>query len=445
MTQGPIMKLILLFALPICAGNILQQLYNTVDTLVIGNYCGSVSLAAVGTSAQPVELLLCIFLGLGTGVSILVSQCVGSGDFETLKKIIATAISFLYLCAVPLSVLGLFIGPLVLKFMQVPDDAYPQAVSYISILFLGTLGNMGYNMNAGILRGVGDSRSSLLFLLISCFINIVLDLLFVAVLHMDVLGVALATIIAMFISWFISILYLQKKYPELQVTLLPRQLDKSILLQIIRIGLPLGLNNSVYSVGHIVMQSLINAQGSTFMAACSVATKVTGIANVAISSLSSAATTFSGQNVGAKNYARLKKGGLRIPLFSGLITASAGITFTIFCRPFLNLFSDDAAVLDLAVTYIRVVLPFTWMYAVLNGIISFVNGLGQIRYTTAVNILMLWVVRIPTGYLISYFYNGTYCMASLPISFAFGMTCMLAYFLSKKWKEICRLATESTR
>jgi len=181
------------------------------------------------------------------------------------------------------------------------------------------------------------------------------------------------------------------------------------------------------------------------MAACSVATKVTGIANVAISSLSSAATTFSGQNVGAKNYARLKKGGLRIPLFSGLITASAGITFTIFCRPFLGLFSDDAAVLDLAVTYIRVVLPFTWMFAVLNGIISFVNGLGQIRYTTVVNILMLWVVRIPAGYLISYFYDGTYCMASLPISFAFGMTCMLAYFLSKKWKDICRLAAANAR
>ena len=152
MTSGSIMKLVLLFALPICVGNILQQLYNTVDTLVIGNFCGSLSLAAVGTSSQPVEMLLCIFLGLGTGVSILVSQCVGSGDDETLRKIIATAISFLYLCAVPLSVLGLFIGPLILKIMQVPDDAYAYAVSYINIIFLGTLGNMGYNMNAGILR-----------------------------------------------------------------------------------------------------------------------------------------------------------------------------------------------------------------------------------------------------------------------------------------------------
>lgn len=443
MTQGPIMKLVLLFALPICAGNILQQLYNTVDTLVIGNFCGSLSLAAVGTSSQPVEMLLCIFLGLGSGVSILVSQCVGSGDNETLKKIIATAISFLYLCAVPLSVMGLFIGPMILKIMQVPDDAYAHAVSYINIIFLGTLGNMGYNMNAGILRGVGDSRSSLIFLVISCIVNIVLDLVFVAGLKMDVTGAALATIIAMFSSWLFSILYIQKKYPDLRFTLLPKYMDKSILKQIIRIGLPLGLNNSVYSVGHIVMQSLINAQGSTFMAACAVATKLTGIANVAITSLSSAATTFSGQNLGAKNYARLKQGGLRIPLASGLITACAGITFTVFCRPILGFFTDDAAVLDLAVTYIRVVLPFTWMYAVFNGIICFVNGMGEIRYTTVVNILMLWAVRIPTGYLIAYFISGTYCMACIPISFAFGMSCMLAYFLTKKWQNICRLATSA--
>ena len=443
MTQGSIMKLVLLFALPICAGNILQQLYNTVDTLVIGNFCGSLSLAAVGTSSQPVEMLLCIFLGLGTGVSILVSQCVGSGDDETLRKIIATAISFLYLCAVPLSVLGLFIGPLILKIMQVPDDAYAYAVSYINIIFLGTLGNMGYNMNAGILRGVGDSRSSLLFLVISCIVNILLDLLLVAGLKMDVTGAALATIIAMFSSWIFSILYIRKKYPELQFTFLPKHMEKSILKQIIKIGLPLGLNNSIYSVGHIVMQSLINAQGSTFMAACAVATKLTGIANVAITSLSSAATTFSGQNLGARKYTRLKQGGLRIPLTSGLITACAGITFTIFCRPILGFFTDDTAVLDLAVTYIQVVLPFTWMYAVFNGIICFVNGMGEIKYTTVVNILMLWAVRIPTGYLIAYFISGTYCMACIPISFAFGMTCMLAYFLTKKWQNICRLATSS--
>lgn len=441
MTTGPIMKLIILFALPICIGNILQQLYNTIDTLIVGNFCGSVSLAAVGTSAQPVEMLLCIFLGLGTGVSILVSQCAGSGNTEKLKDVVATANSFLYLCAIPLSILGLYLGPLILKCMQVPDDTWDYSVSYIQIIFLGTLGNMGYNMNAGILRGVGDSRSSLIFLLISCFVNIVLDLLFIAVFGMDVAGAALATIIAMFVSWFFSIAYIQKKYPELAFTILPKRLDKDILAEIIKIGLPLGLNNSLYSVGHILMQSLINMQGSTFMAACSVATKLTGIANVAISSLSTAATTFAGQNLGAQNYVRLKQGSLRIPLFSGLITCLAGLLFTYFSRPVLDLFTDDPTVLDLAVRYTYVVLPFTWIYAIFNGIIYFVNGLGEVRYPTIVNVLMLWAVRIPCAYFIAYYIDGGYVMAAIPISFVFGMLSMFAYFLTKRWKNIKRLAS----
>lgn len=436
MTQGSIMKLVVLFALPICVGNVLQQLYTTVDTLVVGNFCGSISLAAIGTSAQPVEMLLCIFIGIGSGVCILVSQYTGSGETEKLKRTVATATSFLYMAAIPLSVLGFFIGPALLKMMQVPEDTFATAVIYLRILFLGTLGNMGYNLNAGILRGVGDSRASLIFLLISCIVNVVLDLLFVAVFKMDVAGAALATIIAMFASWFFSIYYIQKKYPELEFTLLPKLLDKQSLRDIIKVGLPLGLNNSIYSIGHILAQSLVNMQGSTFIAACSVATKLTGIANVAIGSFSSAATTFSGQNLGAKNYERIKKGSLQIPLFSGLVTCIGGLIITAFAHPLLGLFTNDAAVLEMAVLYVRVVLPFTWCFAVFNGIINFVNGLGEVKYPTVVNMLMLWAVRIPVAYLIAFFIDGKYLMACFPISFAFGMTCMLCYYRTKKWKRI---------
>ncbi len=442
MTQGSIMKRVLLFALPICVGNVLQQLYGTVDTLVIGNFCGSVSLAAVGTSSQPVEILLCVFLGLGTGVSILVSQFIGSGDMESLKEIGATAISFLFLCSIPLTIIGQFAGPAVLRFMQVPDDTWELANAYISIIFFGTLGNMGYNMNAGILRGMGDSNASLLFLIVSCAVNIVLDLVFVAGLGMDVAGAAWATTIAMYCSWLFSIVYIRKKYPEFCFTYLPHRMNKRMLGSIVAIGLPLGLNSSIYSVGHILMQSLINLQGSIFIAACSVSSKVTGIANVAITSLSSAATTFSGQNLGAENYVYLKKGGIQIPLFSGLITCIAGLLVTFWCRPLLEFFTRDAAVLDIAVRYIRIVLPFTWAYAVFNGIICFVNGMGEVRFPTVVNLLMLWAVRIPCAWLITWYIDGGYVMACLPISFVFGMCCMFSYFFSKNWKKIGKLAAE---
>ena len=436
MTQGPIMKLIVLFALPICAANILQQLYTTVDTLVIGNFCGHTSLAAIGTSSQPVEILLCIFLGIGGGASILVSQYTGGGQTDKLKSVVGTVTSFLYMSAIPLSILGLILGPMILKLMQVPDDTMHLAVSYLRVIFLGTLGNMGYNLNAGILRGLGDSRASLFFLIISCIVNVVLDVIFVAVFRMDVTGAALATISAFFASWFFSIGYIQKKYPEIGLTLLPREMDKQVMKEIIRIGLPLGLNNSIYSIGHVMTQSLINMQGSAFIAACSVAGKITGIANVAITSFSQAAATFSGQNFGAGNMQRLKKGSLRIPLSSGAITCTAGLIMTTFCRPILGLFTDDPQVLALAVQYVHIVLPFTWCYAVFNGIINFVNGLGDVKYTTVVNILMLWAVRIPTAYLIAYFIDGQYLMAAVPISFVFGMTCMLAYYRTKKWRTM---------
>jgi len=441
MTKGPIMRLVILFAIPIIIGNVLQQLYNTIDTLIIGNFCDAVSLAAVGTSAQPVEVLLCVFMGIGSGISILVSQYAGSGDEEKLRKIVETSTAFLYLSAIPLTILGMFIGPLVLKIMQVPEDAWDLSNAYLRIIFLGTLGNMGYNLNAGILRGVGDSRASLIFLLISCVINIVLDYLFVAIIPWGVEGAAIATVVAMYASWVFSIVYMRKMYPELEFKWIPKKLDKQMLGSIISVGLPLGLNNSLYTVGHIVMQSLINMQGSTFMAACAVATKLTGIANVAITSFSNAACTFSGQNLGAKDYVRLKKGHLLIPVWSGTVTCTAGVLLTIFCRPVLSIFTKDPAVLEMAALYIRIVLPFTWLYAVFNGIINYVNGVGEVRYTTIVNILMLWAVRIPVAYFINYFIDGKYVMASLPISFAFGMICMLCYYNTKKWKKLILPAT----
>ena len=444
MTNGSIVKLILLFALPICAGNVLQLLYNTVDKLVIGNFCDSASLAAVGTSSQPVEMLLCIFLGIGTGVSILVSHSVGGNDQKRLKTVTATAIGFLYCSAIPLTVIGLFVGPLILRFMQVPADAWDYAVAYLQIILLGVLGNMGYNMNAGILRGLGDSRSTLIFLIISCIANIVMDLLFVVVFHMNVSGVAVATTISMYISWLFSIFYIKKHYPELEFTFLPQRIDKNELKSIIQVGLPLGLNNSIYSVGHMVLQILINMQGSTFVAACSVATTVTGIANVAIGSFSAAATTFSGQNFGAQKYRRLVTGGRLSPICNGVIAASAGIIVTIFCRPILSVFTKDSAAIDLAVLYIYVVLPSYWTYAVFNCILNFANGLGEVRYSTMINLLMLWAVRIPCACLIAFCISGTYVMACYPISFAFGMICMLHFFRTKQWANIKQKAAEET-
>ncbi|MBR1701589.1 MAG: MATE family efflux transporter [Lachnospiraceae bacterium] len=439
MTTGSIMGKVFLFAIPIILGNVLQQLYTTVDTLVIGNFCGETSLAAVGTSAQPVEVLLCIFLGIGTGVSILVSQYMGAGDWERMKRVSDTAVFFVYVCGLPLCVIGYFVTPLILGWMGAPADTWDAAVTYTRIVFFGALGNIGYNMNAGILRGMGDSKASLWFLVVSCIANIVLDLVFVVALGMDAGGAALATTLAVYLSWAISILYIRNRFPKLEFQVFTRRFDRLELKQIIGIGLPIGLNNSLYSLGHVALQTLVNAQGSAFMAGASVAGRVTGLTNVAITALSSAATTFSGQNYGAKNFDRLRKGYVKIPVISGLITLSAGLCVISFRMPILRFFTRDELVLLYAGRYVFVMLLSQWLYAIFNGVICIVNGVGLIRYSTIVNILMLWAVRIPAAYLISRFFDGTYVMLCYPISFSFGMVMMLGYYVfSKRWKEIIR-------
>ena len=437
MTQGPIMKNVMLFALPIVIGNVLQQLYTTVDALVVGNYCGDASLAAIGTSSQPVEVLLCIFLGIGSGVSILVSQYSGARECDRIRDLSQTAISFVYCVGIILGVLGYFLAPWILSVMGVPEDAFAPSVSYTRIVFLGTLGNIGYNMNAGILRGMGDSKASLWFLLVSCIANVVLDLVLVAGVGMDVRGAAIATIAAMYMSWAASIIYIKTRFPELELTVFPRKVVKRELRRMLTLGVPIGLNNSLFSFGHMAMQTFVNAQGMTFMAGASVAGRITGCTNVAINAVSAAATTFSGQNYGAQNIDRLRQGYIKIPLVNGLITLGLGLAIISFRMPLLGFFSEDPMVLMYASRYVVTMLLSQWAFAVFNSISNIVNGVGLIRFTTIINLLMLWAVRIPGAYIISTYFDGTYVMLSIALSFFFGMFCMIFYYIfSKKWRAI---------
>lgn len=437
MTHGPILPTAVRFALPICAGNVLQQLYSTVDTLVIGNYCDSSALAAVATSSQPLEILLCIFLGIGSGVSILVSQAAGRDDADRQRELARTAVWLLYATALPLTVLGLLLGPLLLRFMQVPPDAWDGAIVYLRITTLGCLGNMGYNLNAGILRGLGNSRTSLWMLMVSCVVNIVGDLALVGGFGLGVGGAAFATAAAMMLAWAFSILYLLRRVPELRFPVLPAGHDRETLREILHVGVPLGLNNALYSFGHLLLQTLYNTQGSVFVAGCSVASKLSSLANIAITSFSSAASVFSGQNFGAGLTDRLRKGALRIPLCCGAFTLACGLLLTAFGRPVLGLFTRDAAVLAVAERYVFVVLPFTWCYAVFNGIMNYLNGLGEIRYPTFVNLLILWGVRIPAAWGLAAVGLGGWAMAGISLSFIAGMIAMLPFYRTHRWQELC--------
>lgn len=434
MTTGSLIKNVLWFVLPICLGNILQQLYGIVDTLVIGKFCGANSLAAVGTSTKPVEILLCVFLGIGTGISILVSQYTGSGDKKRMKELVQTSITFLYVSAIPLTVLGPFLGIVILKFMKVPEDVYGVAASYINLVLLGTIGNMGYNMNAGILRGFGDSMSSLLFLFVACGINILLDLILVGKLGMDVEGAAIATSVSMLTAWVFSILYIRKKYRELEFPFFPHSINKEMLKGILTVGLPLGLNSSIYSWGHILLQSLINAEGTIFIAGCTIGEKIDNIGNMANAAFASAGTTYAGQNLGAGKRENLKSGMIRIPVMASLFCLGMAIIILVFSNKITMLFTPDVQIQKAAVLYILWTMPFMWIFALFNTMMGIVNGLGIVKYPTIVNLISLWVIRIPICYLLGNLFGKKYLLGGIAASYLFAFLCMLV-FVFIHWKN----------
>lgn len=440
LTQGSIIGRSVLFALPICGGNILQLLYTTVDTLVIGNFGNRNALAGIATSTQPLEILLCVFLGIGGGISVLVSHAVGARDEARIKTLVKTSVWFLFVSSIPLTVIGIALGPLILKAMQVSPDAMHDAVMYLRITTLGILGNMGYNFNAGLLRGLGNSTSTLWMLGVCCAVNVVLDLLFVAVFHWGAAGAAAATAIALFLSWFFSIIYIRRNYSQVQLPLLPKGYDRAVLKEVLRIGLPMGMNSALYSFGHLFLQAVYNMQGTVFVAGCSIAGKVNNIASITIVSFSQAASVFSGQNFGARHYRRIKRGAWQIPLTAGLVTFVAGVIVLLFCRPIMMGFTRDEEVIEFAVRFTRVVLPFQWNYAVLNVIMHFGNGLGHVKYPTTVSLLMLWVIRIPSAYILSWLGYGEWAMASVSLSFFVGMIAMFFYFCTKSWRKVSAMA-----
>ena len=444
MTRGPILRQVVLFALPICLGSILQLLYSTVDSIVIGNFCGASSLAAVGTSSQPIEVVMCLFLGIGSGLAILVAQALGRGDVPRQRQLAMNGVFFIYLSALPVTILGVVCGPLLLSLMAVPADAYALAAGYLRIVFLGTLGNLGYNVNAGLLRGLGNSRATLYFLLISCLVNIALDLLFVAGLGWDVTGAAAATAIAMYVSWLSSVVYISRKYRDLGYRALPYGHDWTTLRDMARIGLPLGLNTSVFSLGHMAMQTFVNMQGSAFVAACTIGAKINGFTSVTVNAFASAITSFAGQNLGAGRYDRLYRGGRLLPLFNGMVGLCLGMAFVAGCRPLVSLFTSDPEVAWEAVRFVRIVLPFIWAFAAYNGVVFFSNGIGFVRHPTVVTILMLWAVRIPTAWLVNRFWDGHMITIGHPLSFLFGMLAMLPFYLTKPWREIREKARGET-
>ncbi len=379
LTEGVIWKQILKYFFPILLGTFFQQLYNTVDAYVVGNFEGTAALAAVGgTTGVLISLLVNFFVGLSSGATVVLSQCYGRGDLEGAEKATHTAIMLSIVGGAVLMIPGIFLARWALNAMGATEEVIGNAVSYIRIYFIGIIGNLLYNMGSGILRAIGDSKRPMIFLIICCLVNIVLDLLFVAVFRMGVTGAAIATILSQAISAVLVLIALMRAKGEcyrLQVNRL--RMDRVLLPEILRIGLPIGLQSTMYNIANIIIQSNINSFGTNAMAANTAYGRVDSIFWMIISAYGVTLVTFVGQNYGARKYARIRQGFKTCFLLSAASTLIIIGTMILLRRPLLGLFTDSEEVLEIGFTMMLWETPFYICYVPIEMLSGTMRGMGD--------------------------------------------------------------------
>ena len=384
MTEGSIPDKIVRFAVPLFLGNLFQQLYNTADALIVGNLLGDRSLAAVTSTGTLVFLLVGFFAGIFMGAGVVISRYFGSRETEKMRKAVHNAILFALLSGTALTLIGTTLTPIILGWMGTPAEVMPQSVTYIRIYFAGSLGLSLYNACMGIMQAVGDSRHPLYYLIISSVTNVCLDLLFIGVFGMGVDGAALATILAQFLSAGLCLRRLFRTKED----------HRLVLRLILRYGLPSGFQNSVIGFANVVVQSNINAFGELAMSGCGAYAKVEGFAFLPITSFTSAITTFVGQNLGAEEFDRAKKGARFGILCSLLIAEGIGVITYVFSPVFIGAFCDSQAAIAFGVDKAHICALFFCLLAATHCLSAVLRGAGRAMVPMVVMLSVWCVLRV---------------------------------------------------
>ena len=358
MTEGNIWMHMLHFSVPMAIGLLFQQLYNTVDTLVVGQFVGQQAQAAVGSTGPIINTIVGFCAGLATGASVVISQRYGAHDNEGLSRAVHTTVALTFVISLIATMIGQIIITPMLRFMQTPEDVMPESACYLSIYFAGVSGILFYNLGSGILRAVGDSRRPLLFLILSALLNTALDLLFVLAFGMGVDGVAYATILSQILSAVLVLITLTREKEYYGIRWRKVRVDRESLKMILKIGLPSSIQSAITAFSNVFVQSYINYFGSACMAGYGVYGKIDAFALIPVQSISMASTTFVGQNWGAKQPARAREGVRMATLMSIISTAVLGILVFALARPLMGFFSPEEEVIEYGIRFIRIVTPF---------------------------------------------------------------------------------------
>jgi len=431
LTEGAIWKKMILFALPLFFGNLFQQLYNTADSLIVGNFLGSNALAAVTSSGSLIFLLVGFFNGIAIGAGVVIARYYGARNIEMLHKAIHTTVGFGIVSGVLLTIFGIWFTPHVLIWMKTPSDVLPESITYFRIYFLGSLAFVLYNNFVGILQSVGDSRHPLYYLIFSSVVNIVLDLLFVGVFHLGVGSAAAATVISQFVSAALCLYHLTRKCPaEYRVSLRRIHLNRFMLRQIIRNGLPAGIQNSVISIANVVIQSNINRFGKIAVAGCGSYSKIEGFAFLPVTCFSMALTTFVSQNLGAGKYDRVKKGA-RFGLTCGaLLSELIGVAIYFFGPSLVALFNSDPSVIAYGVKQAHIVTLFYFLLAFSHCMAGLLRGAGKSSVPMLVMLICWCVIRVSyTTVIVRFFPVIEAVLWAYPLTWSLSSVAFGCYYL----------------
>lgn len=434
MTAGPILPHMILFALPLMVGNIFQLLYNTVDTWVVGNYVGTQALAAVGSTTMIVNIMVFFFNGLSVGCGVIISRYFGARNQKLLHIAIQTTMSLTFLLSLIFTVIGvLWVRPMLI-FMSTPEDVLPEATVYLRIYFAGIAGLLIYNMGSGILRAVGDTTRPLYFLVITSVLNIILDLFFVWNLKLGIAGVAYATIISQFISAVLVLVLLSKTKDIYRFSWSELKIDRPTLGDILKIGLPTAIQSTITSFSNVFVQSYVNFFGSAAMAGWSCFNKLDQFVFLPMNSMSSAATTFVSQNMGAEEEERAASGTKQSVLMSVLITGVVAGSLILFAAPASGIFTKDPAVIDYSVLFIRLGCPFIVFNCVNHVLAGALRGLGDSKGPMKIMLICFVVLRQIYLYVGTHFVVNNEILVGLAYPVGWTSCCIIeVLYYMRRW------------
>ena len=434
--EGDIKTGLLRFALPLFLGQVFQQLYNMVDALVVGNLCGENALAAVTSTGSLIGFIVGFFGGVYGGVGVVIARCFGAGDEYQVKRAVGTAVAGTLISGAFLTLLGYFGSPVLLRWMDTPAEVMGDAVDYLGIYFLGILFVVLYNSATGIFQAIGDSKRPLYYLIVSSVVNVALDILFVGPLGMGVKGAALATVIAQGLSAALAFFRLSRAEGAWRVTLKGLCLDKELLKEMLRIGLPSGVQNSVIAFANVMVQSSVNVFGSAAMAGNGAFVKLEGFAFIPVNAFGAACTTFVSQNIGARQFDRVKQGAKFSVVFSCGCAAVIGIVFFIFAEPLISLFGKSPDAVAAGVLRAHLCTPFYLFLACSHGIAAVCRGAGYSKVPMYIMLGAWCVLRVTYITIVTnLFHNISLVFAAYPMTWAVSTACFLWYYNKSHWLE----------